>query len=47
MSGPSAAARVAEPVALVLAVLLHAPDRWWDSVGLLELAFEEARSPPR
>ena len=30
----------------VLAVLLHAPDRWWDSVGLLELAFEEPR-PPR
>lgn len=22
----------------VLAVLLHAPERWWDSVGLLELA---------
>lgn len=32
----------------VLAVLLHAPDRWWDSVGLVELAFEEApRLPPR
>ena len=31
----------------VLAVLLHAPDRWWDSVGLLELAFEEARSTRR
>jgi D-alanyl-D-alanine carboxypeptidase (penicillin-binding protein 5/6) len=29
----------------VLAVLLHAPDRWWDSVGLIELAFEEARRP--
>jgi D-alanyl-D-alanine carboxypeptidase (penicillin-binding protein 5/6) len=29
----------------VLAVLLHAPDRWWDSVGLVELAFEEARRP--
>lgn len=26
----------------VLAVLLHAPERWWDSVGLFELAFEEA-----
>ena len=24
----------------VLVVLLHAPDRWWDSVGLVELAFE-------
>ena len=24
----------------VLAVLLHAPERWWDSVGLVELAFE-------
>lgn len=32
----------------VLAVLLHAPDRWWDSVGLVELAFERAeRLPPR
>lgn len=31
----------------VLAVLLHAPDRWWDTVGLLELAFDEAgRRPP-
>lgn len=31
----------------VLAVLLHAPERWWDSVGLLELAFDEAgRLPP-
>lgn len=29
----------------VLAVLLHAPDRWWDSVGLVELAFEEGRRP--
>lgn len=27
----------------VLAVLLHAPDRWWDSAGLLELAFKRAR----
>lgn len=31
----------------VLAVLLHAPDRWWDSVGLVELAFEQAGRPPR
>lgn len=23
-----------------LAVLLHAPERWWDSIGLIELAFE-------
>lgn len=29
----------------VLAVLLHAPDRWWDTVALLELAFLEARKP--
>jgi D-alanyl-D-alanine carboxypeptidase (penicillin-binding protein 5/6) len=29
----------------VLAVLLHAPDRWWDSAGLLELAFARARQP--
>lgn len=27
----------------VLVVLLHAPDRWWDSVALLELAFRHAR----
>lgn len=27
----------------VLAVLLHAPERWWDSVGLVELAFETPR----
>jgi D-alanyl-D-alanine carboxypeptidase (penicillin-binding protein 5/6) len=27
----------------VLAVLLHAPERWWDSVGLIELAFETPR----
>ncbi|MGN6520015.1 MAG: D-alanyl-D-alanine carboxypeptidase family protein [Dokdonella sp.] len=26
----------------VLAVLLHAPERWWDSVALVELAFEAA-----
>lgn len=26
----------------VLAVLLHAPDRWWDAVGLIELAFDRA-----
>ncbi|MFA6987255.1 MAG: serine hydrolase [Arenimonas sp.] len=33
----------------VLAVLLHAPDRWWDSAGLIELAFKRAgatRSQP-
>jgi D-alanyl-D-alanine carboxypeptidase (penicillin-binding protein 5/6) len=30
----------------VLAVLLHAPDRWWDSAGLLELAFARGRRPP-
>lgn len=30
----------------VLAVLLHAPDRWWDTVALLELAFDEARRAP-
>lgn len=30
----------------VLAILLHAPDRWWDTVGLLELAFDEARRNP-
>jgi len=29
----------------VIAVLLHAPDRWWDSVAVLELAFEEAPRP--
>lgn len=27
----------------VMAVLLHAPDRWWDTAGLIELAFDEAR----
>lgn len=27
----------------VLIVLLHAPDRWWDSVGLVELAFDAPR----
>jgi len=34
----------------VLAIVLHAPDRWWDTVGLLELAFDQARrdaTPPR
>ncbi|WP_374474341.1 D-alanyl-D-alanine carboxypeptidase family protein [Arenimonas sp.] len=30
----------------VLAILLHAPDRWWDTVALLELAFDEARRTP-
>lgn len=29
----------------VLVVLLHAPERWWDSVGLVELAFDAL--PPR
>lgn len=29
----------------VLAVLLHAPDRWWDSAGLIELAFKHAGTP--
>jgi D-alanyl-D-alanine carboxypeptidase (penicillin-binding protein 5/6) len=29
----------------VLAVLLHAPDRWWDSAGLLELAFDRRNRP--
>ncbi len=29
----------------VLAVLLHAPERWWDSVGLIELAFETPNEP--
>ena len=27
----------------VLVVMLHAPDRWWDTVALLELAFDHAR----
>ena len=27
----------------VLAILLDAPDRWWDTAGLIELAFDEAR----
>ncbi len=27
----------------VLVVMLHAPDRWWDTVGLVELAFDHAR----
>ena len=27
----------------VLVVLLHAPDRWWDSVALIELAFDQAQ----
>ncbi|WP_440223627.1 D-alanyl-D-alanine carboxypeptidase family protein [Dokdonella sp. MW10] len=29
----------------VLAILLHAPDRWWDSVGVIELAFAQPRAP--
>ena len=28
----------------VLAVLLAAPDRWWDSAGLIELAFDDVRA---
>ncbi len=28
----------------VLAVLLAAPDRWWDSAGLVELAFDDVRA---
>jgi D-alanyl-D-alanine carboxypeptidase (penicillin-binding protein 5/6) len=31
----------------VLAVLLHAPDRWWDSAGLIELAFQSASAGSR
>lgn len=31
----------------VLVVLLKAPDRWWDSVALLELAFDQAQRTPR
>lgn len=27
----------------VLVVMLHAPDRWWDTVALIELAFSQAR----
>lgn len=27
----------------VLVVMLHAPDRWWDTVALLELGFDHAR----
>lgn len=27
----------------VLVVMLHAPDRWWDTVALMELAFDHAR----
>jgi len=27
----------------VLVVMLHAPDRWWDTVALIELAFAQAR----
>ncbi|MFY2762727.1 D-alanyl-D-alanine carboxypeptidase family protein [Arenimonas sp. MALMAid1274] len=27
----------------VLVVMLHAPDRWWDTVALIELAFAHAR----
>lgn len=28
----------------VLVMLLHAPERWWDSVGLVELAFDTPRA---
>jgi D-alanyl-D-alanine carboxypeptidase (penicillin-binding protein 5/6) len=31
----------------VLVVLLHAPERWWDSVGLVELAFETSAASNR
>jgi len=31
----------------VLVVMLDARDRWWDTVGLLELAFDEARARPK
>ncbi len=31
----------------VLVVVLRAPDRWWDSVALLELAFDQAQRTPR
>jgi len=30
----------------VLAVLLHAPERWWDAVALVELAFEVVPAAP-
>lgn len=29
----------------VLVVLLHATDRWWDTVGLMQLAFDHAQRP--
>lgn len=29
----------------VLAVMLHAPERWWDGIGLVELAFETPPTP--
>lgn len=29
----------------VLVVLLHAGDRWWDTIGLMQLAFDHARAP--
>ncbi|HEU4665833.1 MAG TPA: hypothetical protein VFS55_17530, partial [Dokdonella sp.] len=31
----------------VLAVLLEAGERWWDSVGLVELAFEASATAVR
>jgi D-alanyl-D-alanine carboxypeptidase (penicillin-binding protein 5/6) len=31
----------------VLLVVLNAPNRWWESVALLDRAFEHARSAPR
>ncbi|MFO1311284.1 MAG: serine hydrolase [Burkholderiales bacterium] len=30
----------------VMAVLLGAPDRWWDAVAMIETGFEEARAAP-
>jgi D-alanyl-D-alanine carboxypeptidase (penicillin-binding protein 5/6) len=30
----------------VVAVLLGAPDRWWDAVAMIETAFEESRTLP-
>jgi hypothetical protein len=30
----------------VLLVMLNAPNRWWDAVDLLDLAFAQARHGP-